>query len=929
MEADWSNSRQRTRWGGPIRAKRTYCRATKTYKYRHSSQQVISCSRVVAQYATTSKHSPPLKMSLAVRDETSGRGGVPVDHGQSARKIISPCFTMDTGRESLHDFINRLYGEEVYKQVRRFEVLRKKKAHQVSSLIFLLRCRDNNVIPKFLRAKRHFNTAASHRIYNRLERALLRERIHETRRELAKLDSELLSVHLLISQKMNNWDWERVDRIIYNTMSSEMKKSTERQKRKFEQCDTNTKPRPILDVNKTVVNISSHQLSDHEESILAKGGNFAVTPRNVPVEEIIANIEAGIRNLPQDSAEEIRRDCSKILQHARPPKSNIPYTERRALKDLRNNKDIIILPADKGNATTVLNTVDYHQKVQDLLKPENYKMLKRDPTASILRKTNDLIKNSSIPEELQKKIKVSEALSPRLYGLPKIHKPDVPLRPIVSAIGSPTYNLAKHLTRLLQPHVGQSVTFIKDSSHFIEKLKLINVRDTDILVSFDVVSLFTKVPVTDALLKIDRIFPRDISTLFRHVLTTTYFQYNNVFYEQKDGVAMGSPLSPVIANSYMEEFEEVAIRNSPLKPTHWYRYVDDTFVVWSHGQEKLLEFLNHLNSIHPQIQFTMEKEENGQLAFLDVLVKRREDGSLGHTVYRKPTHTDRYLHKMSNHHPKQKRAVLRCLSQRASRICEPQSLKNEESHLHQAFQANGYSFQEVTRALRPRKGTGVPPTEEPKQGVAIMPFIRGVTDRIGRLLQRHEVRAIFKPTHQVRNLLRSAKDPRDKLSSAGVYKIPCSCGSVYIGTTKRSIKTRLKEHEGHCRRVQPEKSAVAEHAYNNLEHNIKYDDAEVLSTDRNYHARLQREAIEIHKHRNNFNRKEETMRIRNIWHPALKRKLIGPTADNERVGVDQSERSGHIAEPRRPINIGTLVNRSSVAPESSPSTPLRRSTRRH
>ena len=82
---------------------------------------------------------------------------------------------------------------------------------------------------------------------------------------------------------------------------------------------------------------------------------------------------------------------------------------------------------------------------------------------------------------------------------------------------------------------------------------------------------------------------------------------------------------PVIANFYMEHFEKLALASAPLAPTVWFRYVDDTFSIWSHGKEKLEEFLNHLNSIHPNIQFIMEKEVEGHLPFLDVMVLRKTE----------------------------------------------------------------------------------------------------------------------------------------------------------------------------------------------------------------------------------------------------------------------------------------------------------------
>ena len=80
----------------------------------------------------------------------------------------------------------------------------------------------------------------------------------------------------------------------------------------------------------------------------------------------------------------------------------------------------------------------------------------------------------------------------------------------------------------------------------------------------------------------------------------------------------------------MEDFEEKALNQATLKPTCWYRYVDDTFVIWPHGKENLTEFLEHLNGLHKNIQFTME--EDGHLHFLDIDIYRKSDGSLGHKV---------------------------------------------------------------------------------------------------------------------------------------------------------------------------------------------------------------------------------------------------------------------------------------------------------
>ena len=174
------------------------------------------------------------------------------------------------------------------------------------------------------------------------------------------------------------------------------------------------------------------------------------------------------------------------------------------------------------------------------------------------------------------------------------------------------------------------------------------------MVSFDVVSLFTKVPVEDSLSLLSHHFTEDILALFKFVLTSTYFCFDGQYFERTDGVAMGSPLSPVIANFFMQDFEEKALNQATLKPTCWYRYVDDTFVIWPHGKENLTDFLEHLNGVHKNIQFTMEIEEDGHLPFLDIDIYKKADGSLGHKVYRKPTHTNLYLHQLSQHHPANK-----------------------------------------------------------------------------------------------------------------------------------------------------------------------------------------------------------------------------------------------------------------------------------
>jgi hypothetical protein len=141
-----------------------------------------------------------------------------------------------------------------------------------------------------------------------------------------------------------------------------------------------------------------------------------------------------------------------------------------------------------------------------------------------------------------------------------------PLRPIDSTIGAPTYRLAQYLATQLGEYVGNSPRHVKNSTVFINIIKSLRAGPEGILVSFDVVSLLTMVPIVKALRLLSLQFDENILRLFRHVLNSSFFRFNGKLYEQTDGVAMGSPLFPVIADFFMEHFKETALEGATHKP---------------------------------------------------------------------------------------------------------------------------------------------------------------------------------------------------------------------------------------------------------------------------------------------------------------------------------------------------------------------------
>ena len=199
----------------------------------------------------------------------------------------------------------------------------------------------------------------------------------------------------------------------------------------------------------------------------------------------------------------------------------------------------------------------------------------------------------------------SDPLPPLFYGLPKVHKPDVPLRPIVSTIGSVTYDIAKHIASILAPMVGNTESHVKDSNDFVQFTRSLNLTDDETMVSFDVKSLFMSVPtdvacdmvkqrLDDEMEKEDSMVRAktcmdvvDILILLRLCLNTTYFKVNGKFYKQKQGAAMGIPVSVVIANLFMEEMEQRSLQTFPHSVKAWKRYVDDTIVVLKRSMSML------------------------------------------------------------------------------------------------------------------------------------------------------------------------------------------------------------------------------------------------------------------------------------------------------------------------------------------------------
>ena len=137
-----------------------------------------------------------------------------------------------------------------------------------------------------------------------------------------------------------------------------------------------------------------------------------------------------------------------------------------------------------------MNNEDYITKMNEHLSCGSYIKIPKNPIKKIIKEVKKAINNSNLDEKTKKRLLPTNEITSRIYGLPKIHKEGIPLRPIVNTIGSPTYELAKYVAKLLGPLVGHTDSFIKDSNDFINTIKNEKMKPNDTLISFDM-SLFS------------------------------------------------------------------------------------------------------------------------------------------------------------------------------------------------------------------------------------------------------------------------------------------------------------------------------------------------------------------------------------------------------------------------------------------------------
>ena len=517
------------------------------------------------------------------------------------------------------------------------------------------------------------------------------------------------------------------------------------------------------------------------------------------------------------------------------------------LKRLRNNKNIVICKPDKGNSVVILDRTVYNQQMLEIL-GDKRKFVKRNKLSGgtensmrdltlfredqLKRFLYSLKSRNLLEKSVYHDILPQGSVPARLYGLPKMHKVrrGVPLssvvppfRPIVSSIGTYNYKLAKFLTDQLSPHISMEHCAV-DTFSFVEDIKKVSSKN-QFMVSFDVVSLFTSIPLDETIdlavnLLMDnepsiKMSKKQLKKLFHFATAQTHFMFNGDYYDQVDGVAMGSPLGPVLANLFMSHHEKIWLSKYQGPPVKFYkRYVDDIFCLFDHKDHAKL-FLEYLNKQHACIKFTLEEEENSKLPFLDVLISKLGVDQFHLTTYRKPTNTGLLTNFTSFCSYSYKIGLIKTLVDRVHKInSDIRSRDLDLSFVSTVLQKNQFPLTLIKRVMSEYKSKAsniandvqtTNPSDNNIEEVRYykLPYIGKFSSitrmKIRRLLQRFcsekiDAKFIFE-TCKIGSYF-STKDPVPKcLINHVVYHFKCAgCNACYIGETARHYQTRIDEH---------------------------------------------------------------------------------------------------------------------------------------
>lgn len=373
------------------------------------------------------------------------------------------------------------------------------------------------------------------------------------------------------------------------------------------------------------------------------------------------------------------------------------------------------------------------------------------------------------------------------------------------------YQLSKYVARILQTALNSSFS-VRSSNEFCEFINTNTAPPGHVMVSFDVVSLFTNIPIS-LVRKSVRYHWRKIKqhtnidkklfwSLVKFCVGSSYFSYGTQHYKQIEGAAMGNPASPAAADLVTDMLIEEVMRtiSTPLPIVK--KYVDDLFLTMP--ENEIGNVLAAFNSYHPRIQFTVEREIGGRIPFLDMVVIRKDDQSFVTDWYIKPIASGRFLNYHSVHPLNLKLNVACNLITRINKLATCQTQQQRTKTALTQLKLNDYPTKLVNRLINSSNRTTRTPTPPTPSGPIIyksIPYIEKLTPKIAKLFQNTDgytnIKIANYNTTTLNGLYRTMKGNTDPLHmSYVIYCIPCQqCDAKYVGRTTNKLQTRLYGHK--------------------------------------------------------------------------------------------------------------------------------------
>lgn len=796
------------------------------------------------------------------------------------------------------------FGTDATMMLRRYH----RNLHKLASLknrrTFLLKCRSQGIPPDHISDKtRTFTQLFEYHdartgqwvenFNNRLVHKVISMEISITIKNLNFLTHRQAQLKDNIRQTFPEHVWLEFDHRCTLRFNREFHKIRDVQTRKFNRLKSEFH-KIIPTQTSWFKNISDTNFPEDISSLLALGPKFSLQPsiRDISVPHLLAEIES--INYDRDAVNKplitarITNILTNWVQKKYIPRSNLHHSFVRTATFLRQHPEVIITSADKGNSTVAMNRDTYHLLAETILSDEQYyKRLSRDPTSTFQQKANKLIsglkKDGMIQDAEASKLTIYNSRPARFYGLPKIHKPTLALRPIISSISCPNSNIAQHITDVLTRAYNRDNTFYTaDSFEFASFINNFVLPTNYVIVSFDVKSLFTNIPVELVCDSIERrwtdIQPHTEITLDRFlqlvnfVFNTTYFTYNDRYYQQIFGTPMGSVVSPIAAQYVMDDFLSGCLSKLPFTMPFIRKYVDDIICGIPEGTAQ--STLEVFNSLHERIQFTIEEENNFAVPFLDTLVIR-EDNVIKTDWYIKPTASGRYINFHSFHTTRMKINTINNMKNRVLRLSHPTFKLNNLKKLYDIMIKNSfpssmlnkllYSTPVIDSLAEHRRADVVqqPPTDLHYRS---LPYIDQLSQKlISTLSIVPGLKIALKNCKRVRNLYTPLKDKTPVSQQSGVvYMVPCSnCNLSYIGQTGRSLHARLISHKSDVR-TNKTSCQLSIHV-NQLGHLADFDNVKILDRENNTKKRTFLEMVRISQSEETMNSRKDIEGLSSVY----------------------------------------------------------------